>query len=307
MADRTTPAVFSTGDLIDGVGRDVRRVLRGGSSARAEAPAVDATPSQIQAQRTQRPAPLEENRRADAPAADGPRHVAVIMDGNGRWAGARGMPRLEGHRRGVQAVRRVVEACPDLGIETLTLYAFSTENWGRPPDEVSGLMDLFRRYLSRETDELVRNGVRMTFIGDPAPLDDDIRRLMGAVAERTAGGRRLTVAIAINYGGRAEIAAVAQRLAAAAAAGALDPSEIDETAFGDALDRAGPWGAPPPHPDLVIRTSGEQRLSNFLLWQAAYAELMFVAEAWPDFTPQILRGAVEAFARRDRRFGGVGG
>lgn len=231
---------------------------------------------------------------------EGPRHVAVIMDGNGRWAKARGLPRIEGHRRGVQAVRRTVEACPEFGIEILTLYAFSTENWARPSSEVAGLMDLFRLYLVRECDELVRKGVRVRFLGDPAPLAADLRRLMREVGERTAGGRRLTLVLAINYGGRAEIVAAARRLAAAAAAGELDPDAIEEADFATRLDLPDV-----PAPDLVLRTSGEQRLSNFLLWQAAYSELLFTPEAWPDFTRETLARALDAYARRDRRFGAV--
>ena len=245
----------------------------------------------------------EAPREKPGPVLGGPRHVAVIMDGNGRWAASRGLPRLEGHRRGARTVRRIVEACPEIGVETLTLYAFSTENWRRPVEEVSGLMDLFRGYLARETDELCRNGVRVVFLGEPEPLADDIRQMMREVERKTAEGRRLTVAMAINYGARAEIAGAARRLAAAVAAGELEADQIDEGAFDQALGH----GVGLTDPDLVIRTSGEQRLSNFLLWQAAYSELMFVPEAWPDFNEQTLRQAAEAFARRDRRFGGVSG
>ena len=235
------------------------------------------------------------------PVPGGPRHVAVIMDGNGRWASARGLPRLEGHRRGARAVREIVEACPDIGVETLTLYAFSTENWRRPAEEVSGLMDLFRGYLRKETDELTRNGVRVVFPGDRAPLAEDIRFLMEEVERKTAEGRRLTVAIAMNYGARAEIARAARRIAAAAAAGEIEPDDVDETAFSAAMTQE----LALPEPDLLIRTGGDHRLSNFLLWQAAYAELMFVPETWPDFSAQHLRRAAEAFACRERRFGGL--
>ena len=240
-------------------------------------------------------------RETSGPVAGGPRHVAVIMDGNGRWATARGLPRLEGHRRGARAVRAVVEACPDIGIDTLTLYAFSTENWSRPADEVSGLMDLFRNYLRRETEELTKNGVRVVFPGERAPLADDIKSLMREVEAKTAGGRRLTVAIAINYGARAEISRAAKRLAAAAAAGEIDPESIDERVFAASMS----CEIDLPEPDLLIRTGGDHRLSNFLLWQAAYAELMFVPQAWPDFSAEHLRRAAEAFAERDRRFGGL--
>ncbi|MGF1658359.1 MAG: polyprenyl diphosphate synthase [Rubrimonas sp.] len=229
-----------------------------------------------------------------------PRHVAVIMDGNGRWAAKRGLPRLAGHRRGVEALRGVVEACPDFGVETLTLYAFSTENWRRPPDEVHGLMQLFRRYLRREAAELAEKGVRVRFIGDRAALAPDIRALMAGVEERTALGERLTVVMAINYGGRADILAAARALAADAARGARDPAEVDEATFEAALQTAGL-----PELDLVIRTSGEQRISNFLLWQAAYAEFVFAPELWPDFDRDAFARALAAFGARERRFGAV--
>lgn len=228
------------------------------------------------------------------------RHLALIMDGNGRWAEARGQPRIHGHEAGVESVRAVTRHAARIGLEQLTLYAFSTENWRRPPDEVAGLMDLFRRYLAREMAELAENGVRVVFIGDPAPLAKDIRALMAEVERKTAGGRRMTLALAINYGGRAEIAAAARRLAERAAAGEIAPEDIDEDLFAAHLGAAAL-----PDPDLVIRTSGEQRLSNFLMWQAAYAELMFVPETWPEFTPACLRRAVEGFGQRDRRFGAV--
>ncbi len=228
------------------------------------------------------------------------RHIAIIMDGNGRWAARRGLSRLAGHSRGVDALRGVVEACPEFGVETLTLYAFSTENWRRPREEVEGLMQLFRRYLRREAAELASKGVRVVFIGDRSALAPDIRALMAGVEEQTADGERLTVVMAINYGGRADIASAARRLAAQAAQGLLDPGAIDETVFETALQT----GALPAL-DLVIRTSGEQRISNFLLWQAAYAEFVFAPELWPDFDRDALARALNAFGARERRFGAV--
>ncbi len=228
-----------------------------------------------------------------------PRHVAIIMDGNGRWAKARHLPRIMGHRKGVEAVRRTIEAAPDLGIEVLTLYAFSSENWRRPADEVSDLMGLLRHYLRTEIAELHANGVRLRFIGDTAALSDDVVAMLGQAAALTAGNTRLTLVLALNYGSHDEIIRVARRLAAAAAAGTLLPEAIDAAAIEARLDTA---GLPPP--DLVIRTSGEQRLSNFLMWQAAYAELVFTDELWPDFGAESLGRAVAAFGQRDRRYGG---
>lgn len=228
------------------------------------------------------------------------RHVAIIMDGNGRWAMNRGLPRLVGHRKGADAVRAVVEACPDLGVEILTLFAFSTENWKRSDDEVAGLMNLFRRYMRREAAELSRRGARVLFLGDREALAPDIRKLMAGIEEQTATNDRLTLVIAINYGGRAEIASAARRLAMRAAAGEIDPEAVDEGMLASAL------GAPGlPDPDLLIRTSGEQRLSNFLLWQCAYAEFMFVDELWPDFDGAALARALDAYGARERRFGAV--
>ncbi len=232
----------------------------------------------------------------------GPRHVAIVMDGNGRWAARRGLPRLEGHRRGADALRRVVEACPDLGVETLTLFAFSTENWRRPEDEVRGLMGLLRRYLRRETAELDERKVRVRFIGDRSALDPDIQAMMDAIEARTAAHRRFTLAIAVNYGGRAEIAAAARRLAREVACGARTPESIDEAVLGGALETA-----ELSDPDLVIRTSGEQRISNFLLWQCAYSEFVFAPELWPDFDRAAFERALAAYGARERRFGAVAG
>ncbi|MCI4663073.1 MAG: isoprenyl transferase [Neomegalonema sp.] len=229
-------------------------------------------------------------------------HVAIIMDGNGRWARARGLPRIAGHRQGVEAVREIVKACPDLGVTHLTLYAFSTENWRRPPLEVMALMDLFRLYLRREANALVRDGVRVVFIGDPSPLDQDLRAMMAQIEARTAGNSRLTIAIALNYGARSEMVQAARSLAEQVAQGTLAPEDITEARLGAAL-----YTGALPDPDLIIRTSGEQRLSNFLLWQCAYSEFVFAPEAWPDFTPAHFARAIGSFSQRERRYGAVSG
>lgn len=228
------------------------------------------------------------------------RHVALIMDGNGRWATRRGLPRIAGHRQGMEALRAIVEACPDFGVEVLTLYAFSTENWKRSAEEVSGLMNLFRLYMRREAADLARRGAKVVFIGDREGLADDIRRMMAGLEERTATNDKLTLVIALNYGGRAEIAGAAKRLAAKVAAGEIDPDAVDEDALADQMDTANL-----PDPDLVIRTSGEQRISNFLLWQCAYSEFLFVDELWPDFDRAAFARALDTFGARDRRFGAV--
>ena len=227
-----------------------------------------------------------------------PRHVAIIMDGNGRWAQQRGLPRVAGHRRGADAVRIAVEGCRELGIGYLTLYAFSSENWKRPPAEVDDLMGLLRLYLRRELAELHRNDVRVRFIGDRSRLADDIVSLLTEAERLTEGNRGLTLVIALNYGARAEIVRATQRMAEEVAAGRLRPEEIDETSYTGYLQTADI-----PDPDLLVRTSGEQRLSNFLLWQSAYTELVFTATLWPDFNKQCLRDAVREFHRRDRRYG----
>jgi undecaprenyl diphosphate synthase len=227
-----------------------------------------------------------------------PRHVAVIMDGNGRWASRRALPRHLGHRAGVKAVRAAVEGCARRGVEALTLFAFSSENWGRPAEEVTRLMELFVEAMEREVDELDRNGIRLRFIGDLAKLKPHLR---GAVAEaeaRTAGNTRMTVYVAVSYGGRWDIVAAARRLAAAAAAGAIDPSAIDEATFAGELALGDA-----PEPDLFIRTGGEQRISNFLLWNLAYTELYFCDCLWPDFDQDELERAFRHFAGRQRRFG----
>ncbi|MFD1788592.1 isoprenyl transferase [Sphingomonas floccifaciens] len=229
-----------------------------------------------------------------------PRHVAIIMDGNGRWAKARFLPRIAGHRKGVEAVRKVARAAREQGIEVLTLYAFSSENWRRPAEEVGDLMGLLRRFIREDLAEFHREGVRLQIIGAYRALAPDLVELIDDAVAQTAGNAGPTVVIALNYGAQAEIAAAARDLAMAATAGDLDPATIDEAVFEKTLQS----GALPPV-DLLIRTSGEQRLSNFLLWQAAYAELLFVNTLWPDFDGAALADALAAFGRRQRRFGGL--
>ena len=227
-----------------------------------------------------------------------PRHVAIIMDGNGRWAKNRGWPRLVGHRRGAERVKQIVRAAPDLGIGWMTVYAFSTENWKRSTEEVLGLMKIFRIYIKREADGLAAEGVRMRFIGARERLDPKLQALMAGIEARTAGNTRLNLTVAINYGGRDEILRASKRLADKIAAGQItDPSEAD---FAACLDTAGL-----PDPDLVIRTSGETRTSNFLPWQSAYAEYDFTPTLWPDFSPEHLAEILDRFGLRDRRFGGA--
>ncbi|WP_422260477.1 polyprenyl diphosphate synthase [Tabrizicola sp.] len=227
-------------------------------------------------------------------------HLAIIMDGNGRWATNRGWARLVGHRKGAERVREIVKAAPDLGIRWLTLYAFSTENWKRSTEEVLGLMAIFARYIEREADRLAKAGVRMRFIGDRGRLDPKLQRMMAGIEARTAGLDRLNLTVAINYGGRDEIVRAVRKIAEAAAQGILDPRHVTEAAFAERLDTGGL-----PDPDLVIRTSGETRTSNFLPWQAAYAEYEFTETLWPDFGPDELAAIVQRFSNRDRRFGGV--
>jgi undecaprenyl diphosphate synthase len=228
-----------------------------------------------------------------------PRHVAIIMDGNGRWAKARGLPRAAGHRQGAEAARQVLRAAGEAGVECLTLYAFSSENWRRPQDEINDLMGLLRFYISRELDTLHREGVRLKILGDHNAFQADVAKLVDQAVERTSGNRRMTLAIALNYGSRSELVQAARRLAKRAEAGEISASDIDEAMIEESLDTA----ALPPL-DLLIRTSGEQRLSNFLLWQAAYAELLFVDTLWPDFDGDALRSALATYAGRERRFGG---
>ena len=228
-----------------------------------------------------------------------PRHVAVIMDGNGRWAERRSLPRSAGHRAGAEAVRAILKSAVKAGVEVLTLYAFSSENWRRSDDEISDLKGLMGYYLERELDELARQGVRLLLIGDHQAFGPQLVERLERAVEKTRHNKRLTLVVALNYGSRGEIADAARRLAAKAVSGELDPSDIDEELFGNELGTAGL-----PELDVIIRTSGEKRLSNFLLWQAAYAELIFVDVLWPDFDEAAFNSALDEFACRQRRFGG---
>jgi undecaprenyl diphosphate synthase len=236
------------------------------------------------------------------PLAPPPKHVAIIMDGNGRWAKARGLPRFVGHQRGADAVRSTVIACRELGIAYLTLYAFSSENWKRPPSEVDDLMGLLRLYLRRELAELNRNGVRVKVIGERERLAPDIVKLIVEAETLTAHNKTLTLVMAINYGGQNEIVTACRRIAEQVSSGALAPSDITAKVFTRHLETS-----EVPDPDLLIRTSGEQRLSNFLLWQSAYTEFVFVDTLWPDFSKQSLVEAVNEFHRRERRYGASSG
>lgn len=232
--------------------------------------------------------------------ADAPRHVAIIMDGNGRWAAARGLPRVEGHRRGVEALRKTVRAARELGISYLTIFSFSSENWSRPASEIGDLFGLLRRFIRNDLATLHADGVCVRVIGEREGLESDICALLNEAEELTRGNTRMTLVVAFNYGSRREIANAAQRLAREVAEGRRDPATINEDVLASYLD------APDiPDPDLIIRTSGEQRLSNFLMWQAAYSELVFVPVLWPDFDKATLEGAIAEFATRERRFGGL--
>ena len=231
---------------------------------------------------------------------DLPRHVAVIMDGNGRWARRQRRPRIVGHREGMKSVRAVIEAAADLGIPWLTLFAFSQENWKRPRPEVEALMTLLGRYIDSERNELIEKGIRVTAIGELDRLEPSVRRELDRLIEQTAAGRSLTVTLALSYGGRTEIVEAARRIAREAAAGRLDPAGIDEAAFASFL-----YTADMPDPDLLIRTSGEMRISNFLLWQIAYTELYVTDILWPDFGRQAFLDAIAAYQERERRFGAV--
>jgi len=230
-----------------------------------------------------------------------PRHLAVIMDGNGRWAGRRALPRPAGHRAGIKPVRATVELCAQSGVETLTLFAFSSENWRRPVDEVRGLMALFVDALEREIAELDSNGIRLRFIGDLDALNPALRRTTDAAMRKTERNTRMDLVVAVAYGGRWDLARAARKLASDAAAGKLDPQKIDEAAVAAALQTAAC-----PNVDLLIRTGGEKRISNFMLWEIAYAEVYFSDVLWPDFTAAELRKAFEFYARRQRRFGRTG-
>ncbi|HME38120.1 MAG TPA: polyprenyl diphosphate synthase [Steroidobacteraceae bacterium] len=234
--------------------------------------------------------------------ADSPQHVAIIMDGNGRWARSRGMPRPAGHRASVKVVRRVVEECAKRQVRVLTLFAFSSENWRRPADEVGMLMNLFLDALDREVADLHRNQVRLEFIGDRAALGGELERRMRAAEQLTAGNSGLRLFVAVAYGGRWDIAQACRSLAAEAAAGTLAAADIDEAHVAQRLALAGI-----PDPDLLIRTGGERRISNFLLWNLAYTELYFADVLWPEFSPAHLDAAFEFFAQRERRFGKTSG
>jgi undecaprenyl diphosphate synthase len=228
-----------------------------------------------------------------------PRHVAIIMDGNGRWAKARGLPRAAGHKQGAEAARRAVRAAGELGVECLTLYAFSSENWRRPASEINDLTGILRFYIERELENLHREGVRIKVLGDHRAFAPDVARMVDHAIERTADNRRMTVAVALNYGSRGELVRAVQSLATRIASGELGPAQIDEVLFEAQLDTS---GLPPL--DLLIRTSGEYRLSNFLLWQAAYAELLFIDTLWPDFDADVMKSALAEYGRRERRYGG---
>lgn len=230
-----------------------------------------------------------------------PEHVAIIMDGNGRWATKKGWPRLVGHRKGAERVKAIVRVAPDLGVKWLTIYAFSTENWKRSTEEVIGLMGLFGRYIQREAENMSREGVRMRFIGDRSRLDVKLQDMMRWIEERTKDNTHVNLTVAINYGGRNELTRAARALARQAVETGLDPDMIDDEAVLRVLDTFDI-----PDPDLVIRTSGETRVSNFLLWQAAYAEYEFTPVLWPDFTPEVFAEILGRYGARDRRFGGVG-
>ena len=229
-----------------------------------------------------------------------PAHIAIIMDGNGRWAKARGLPRAAGHRAGVEALRQAVRNAGDLGIEWMTVYAFSSENWSRPKSEVMDLMGLLKLFIRRDLAELHQNGVRVRVIGERVDLQPDIRKLLEEAEHLTLDNKSMNLVIAFNYGGRDEIARAARRIAEEAAAGRLSPGDITPDSFAAFLDTVDI-----PDPDLIIRTGGEQRLSNFLLWQAAYAEFVFLSCYWPDFNLTHMIDSLAAFAARERRFGGV--
>ncbi len=229
-----------------------------------------------------------------------PEHVAIIMDGNGRWAKQRGLPRIMGHRRGVEAVRETVRTAGECGLKYLTLFAFSSENWRRPQSEVSDLLGLLKAFIRRDLAELHKENVRVRVIGDRVGLKDDIRALLEEAEQTTRDNTALTLIIAFNYGARDEIARAAASLARDVAEGRIDASAITPDAISARLDTAGI-----PDPDLIIRTSGEERLSNFLLWQAAYSEFLFIPDYWPDFDRQTLVAAIDQYMTRDRRFGGL--
>ena len=232
------------------------------------------------------------------PDSEVPRHVAIIMDGNGRWAKKRGLPRLAGHNAGAKSVRRVVEESRRLGIRYLTLFSFSTENWNRSGDEVSGLMKLFRKHLDAELDDLVQNGIRLRAVGDLQRLPGFVCEALERDIERTKENTAMDLVLAVSYGGREEIVEAARALATDVKEGRLNPEDIDQNEFRNRL-----WTKDIPDPDLLIRTSGEMRISNFLLWQLAYAELVITPTYWPEFNEEVLRDCLEQYRRRERRFG----
>jgi undecaprenyl diphosphate synthase len=241
-----------------------------------------------------------QSRAAPRPELRIPAHVGVIMDGNGRWAQARGKPRTEGHVAGVKALRGLVESCINFGVEYLTVFSFSSENWTRPKDEISFIFGLLRRFVASDLEKLHRNNVRVRIIGSREGLDDSLKRLIAEVESTTAQNTGLKLQVAFNYGGKAEITEAVRRIASLVGAGRLRAEDITEETIGRALYTSGM-----PDPDIIIRTSGEQRVSNFLLWQSAYAELVFVEENWPDFNEAAFRKVLEDYSGRDRRFGGV--
>ena len=230
-----------------------------------------------------------------------PKHIAVIMDGNGRWAQARGMPRVEGHRRGANTVRRISEACRELGVSYLTLYCFSNENWKRPQDELSFLMGLLKTYLIQERPTLVKNDIRLTIIGRREGIPDDVQTEMDSSVELSKDGKSLTLCLAINYGSRQEIVDAVRSIAVLVKENAIDPATIDESMIARYL-----YTASMPDPDLLIRTSGEMRISNYLLWQISYSELWITEKPWPEFDKDDLVQAISDYNKRDRRFGGLG-
>ncbi len=242
----------------------------------------------------------EDQQGSAAATAHLPRHIAIIMDGNGRWAADRGLPRAVGHRSGVEAVRRTVRAAADLGVPYLTIYSFSSENWARPADEIDDLMGLMRRFIRRDLADLHHSNVRIRVIGERDRVDPQMMQLIDEAVDLTRDNTGLTLVIAFNYGARIEIAKAARALARQVAEGRLDADDITPEKLNETLDTRGI-----PDPDLLIRTSGEMRLSNFLLWQAAYAEFVFVDANWPDFGRELLELAIAEFARRTRRFGGL--
>lgn len=236
----------------------------------------------------------------DPPAGDFPEHIAIIMDGNGRWANGRGLPRAVGHERGVEALRRTVEAAQEIGLKNLTVYSFSTENWRRPVSEVNALFGLLKAYVKRDLNRLAQEGVKIRILGTRQGLPEDILELVERAEARTADNHAFNLCIAFNYGGREEVLRAAKAMASAVADGKVSCADVDETAFAEFLDTK-----ELPDPDILIRTSGEYRLSNFLIWQAAYAELVFMDVLWPDFGKQHLLEAIEIYRKRERRFGGL--